>query len=76
MMEKLLTKVNFFSLFFFLFQFFFSIQGSFNENGYKSGVWIIVEFGKEFYVEFDEKGNEISRKRTFEGIKLMILGNK
>jgi hypothetical protein len=44
----------------------------------REGKAIVVEHGKEFFVEYDEKGKEIQdlRKRTFEGIRLMIVGNR
>jgi hypothetical protein len=43
----------------------------------KLGKGILVENGKEYYVEYDQSGNEIgSRKRTFEGVRLMIIGNR
>ena len=37
---------------------------------------IIVENGREYFVEYSENGDELKRKRTFEGIRLMIVGNK
>ena len=42
------------------------------------GKGVLTENGKEYFVEyfigcFEE---EISRKRTFEGIRLMIIGNR
>ena len=40
------------------------------------GKGILVENGKEFLVGYDSFGNEIIRKRSFEGIRLMIIGNK
>ena len=40
------------------------------------GKGILVENGKEYFVENNLKGNEISRSRTFEGIRLMIIGNR
>ena len=42
----------------------------------KEGKGIINARGKEYFVEYNEKGKEYSRKRTFEGIRLMIIGNK
>jgi hypothetical protein len=42
-----------------------------------SGVEVIHEHGKEFFVEYNSNGvvKETSKKRTFEGIRLMIIGN-
>ena len=43
---------------------------------FRIGRGILVENGKEYFVENNLKGNEISRSRTFEGIRLMIIGNR
>lgn len=42
------------------------------------GKGILTENKKEFFVEYDDEGNEIqdTKKRTFEGIRLMIIGNR
>ena len=48
----------------------------FNTGEKKSGKGIVTENGKEYFVEYDENGKEFSKKRTFEGIRLMIIGNK
>jgi hypothetical protein len=42
------------------------------------GKGTINEKGKEYFVEYDENGEELKilRKRTFEGIRLMIIGNR
>ena len=40
------------------------------------GKGILTIKGKEYFVEHNSKGDEISRKRTFEGIRLMIIGNR
>lgn len=47
-------------------------------NGKLSGSGLLFENKKEYFVEFDQNGNEIKeeRKRTFEGVRLMIVGNE
>ena len=42
-----------------------------------SGKEVIHEQGKEYFVEYNSNGKvkETLRKRTFEGIRLMIIGN-
>ena len=42
------------------------------------GKGVINEEGKEYFVDYNEEGTEIkgSRNRTFEGIRLMIIGNR
>ena len=40
------------------------------------GKGVINDHGKEYNVEYDPNGNEMSRKRTFEGVRLMIIGNR
>ena len=42
----------------------------------RKGKGIVTENGKEYFVEYDENGKQFSKKRTFEGIRLMIIGNK
>ena len=48
----------------------------FKNNKRGRGKGFINQEGKEYFVEYNEKGKEYSRKRTFEGIRLMIIGNK
>eukprot|EP01091_Cochliopodium_minus_P008760 TRINITY_DN2038_c0_g1_i1.p1 TRINITY_DN2038_c0_g1~~TRINITY_DN2038_c0_g1_i1.p1 ORF type:complete len:1330 (-),score=374.41 TRINITY_DN2038_c0_g1_i1:37-3537(-) len=45
-----------------------------NQNRFGKGV--LTEYGKEYYVQYDENGEELinERKRTFEGIRIMIVG--
>ena len=46
------------------------------QNGLKCGDAILTENGKEYFVEYGTNGKEIieKRKRTFEGVRLMIVG--
>ena len=51
------------------------------KNGKRFGKGILYikkgsGFELEFYVEYNELGVEISKDRTFEGIRLMIIGNR
>ena len=48
---------------------------NFKENK-REGKGILIENGKEYFVEFISHLNATSKKRTFEGIRLMIIGNK
>lgn len=48
---------------------------SFRDN-IRKGKGTLIEKGKEYYAEYDQFGKEITRKRTFEGIRLMIIGIK
>ena len=43
-------------------------------NFKRKGKGVLTISGKEFFVEYNDKGKEIpdSRKRTFEGIRIMI----
>ena len=36
------------------------------------GNGVLIKNGTEYFVEYDKNEKEISRKRTFEGIRLMI----
>ena len=42
------------------------------------GKAILTKRGKEYFVEYQINGEEVknSKKRTFEGIRLMIIGNR
>ena len=40
------------------------------------GKGILFEKGKEYFVDYNLKGEIFSKKRTFEGIRLMIIGNR
>ena len=44
--------------------------------GRRKGKGTLFEDGRGYFVEYDNKGNEIveKRRRTFEGIRLMIVG--
>ena len=42
----------------------------------RNGEGIINKNGKEYLVKYDFDGKKSSRKRTFEGIRLMIIGNR
>ena len=46
------------------------------ENKRRVGVAVLMHNGKEYFTEFDKNGYEIpgKRDRTFEGIRLMIIG--
>ena len=44
------------------------------KEGMRYGSGILIEEGKEFYVEYDENGFRKLKKRTFEGMRLMIVG--
>ena len=48
------------------------------KSGKLIGTGILTENKREYFVEFDENGNEKKdeRKRTFESVKLMINGNE
>ena len=50
----------------------------FNKEERRKGLGIINDYGKEYLVEYDENGKEITekRRRTFEGVRLMIIGNR
>ena len=41
-------------------------------NNKRMGKGILTVKGKEFFVEYDEKGEVGEKKRTFEGIRIMI----
>lgn len=46
------------------------------KNNMRVGKGVVTELGKEFFVEYGSDGKEKSRKRTFEGVRLMIIGNR
>ena len=48
------------------------------KNEIRKGYGILTENRKEFAVEYDNNGkeNKEKRKRTFEGVRLMIIGNR
>ena len=52
-------------------------QYDFNKQ-IRIGKGVVVEEGKEYFVEYKPNGEEIknSKRRTFEGIRLMIIGNR
>lgn len=52
-------------------------KGGFNfEKQTRMSKGILTQKGKEYYVKYNDMGSEISRNRTFEGIRLMIIGNR
>ena len=50
--------------------------GLFNFHQKRIEKGIISDKGKEYFTEFDYVKKEMLRKRTFEGIRLMIIGNR
>ena len=52
-------------------------QYDFNKQ-IRIGKGVLVEEGKEYFVEYEPNGEEKknSKRRTFEGIRLMIIGNR
>ena len=52
-------------------------MGSFDfKENRRVGNGVLIDNGIEYFVKYDNNGKEISRKGIYDGIRLMIIGNR